>query len=149
MSCQPVYCLQGSARAPRWVLEPAPPPPRQQDAPPTAFERSVAPAMYHHLPYRLRHHRPYETVDTALHHHGTRSTAQAPEHSRQERSSESVHRRAVREPPQHVGTSLDAPLPPALPRPHLRRGPTSEELAERLADRRRHEEARSAIFSAR
>lgn len=144
-----VGCLQGSARAPRWAMEPAPPPPRQQDAPSTVLERAVPPAMYHHLPYRTRHHRPYEPFDSALHHHGTRSNAHAPEHSRQERSSESVHRRSNREAPQPADTSLDVVPPSALPRRHLRRAPTNEELAERLADRRRREEARDAIFNAR
>ena len=130
-------------------MEPAPPPPRQHAAPPMVVERAVSPAMYHHLPYRTRHHRPYEPFDSALHHHGTRSTSHAPEHSRQERSNESVHRRSTRAAPQQADTSLDVVLPPALPRRHFRRAPTNEELAERSADRRRREEARDAMFNAR
>lgn len=127
-------------------MEPAPPPPRQQDGPPP--ERSVAPAMYHHLPYRTRHHRPYEPFDTALHHHSTRSTAHAP--ARQEYSSESVHRRtATTEVLQQGRADLDVMLPPTLPRRHARRMPTSGELAERAADRRRREEARDAVYNAR
>ncbi|KAL3147711.1 hypothetical protein ABBQ32_002454 [Trebouxia sp. C0010 RCD-2024] len=139
--------LQGSARGSRWAVEPAPPPPCQQDAPPTVLERSIAPAMYHHLPHRTRHHRPYEPFDTALHHHSTRSTVHAP--ARQEHTSEAVQRRTTREASQQGNTALDVVLPPTMPRRHARRMPTSEELAERLTDRRRREEARDAIFNAR
>ena len=131
-------------------MDTAPPPPRQQDAPPTVLERAVAPAMYHHLPYRTRHHRPYEPFDTALrHHHSTRSTAHAAEHARQEHTHEPVHMRPTREAPQQGNTSLDVVQPLTLPRRHFRRVPTNEEMDERLADRRRREEARDAIFNAR
>lgn len=103
--------------------------------------------MYHHLPHRTRHHRPYEPFDTALHHHSTRSTVHAP--ARQEHTSEAVQRRTTREASQQGNTALDVVLPPTMPRRHARRMPTSEELAERLTDRRRREEARDAIFNAR
>lgn len=130
-------------------MDPAPPPPRQQAAAPTVLERAVPPALCHHLPYRTRHHRPYEPFDSALHHHGTRSTSHAPEHSRQERSRESVHRHSSREAPQPADTSLDVVPPPTLPRRHFRRAPTNEEMAERIVDRRRREEARDAMFNVR
>ena len=60
-----------------------------------------------------------------------------------------MHRRTTREALQQGITGLDVVLPPTLPRRHARRMPTSEELSERLADRRRREEARDAMFNAR
>ena len=131
--------MQGTIQTSRWVGAPQP---RQHDAPPTPLERTTSPAVYQSLPYRTRNHRPFEPFDTALHHHSTRSTAHAPEPGRQEHGGNAVHRRSTRDTSQQG--SLEVLPPPALPRRHFRRTPTSEELAERIADRRRREEARAA-----
>lgn len=145
---------QGSARASRWAAVPAPPPPRSRDTPPTVLDRTAPPAMYHHLPYRMRHHRPYEPSDPPLHHHSTRSTIpyepHLNQHERYERGLEAVHRPVTRESAsQAVELAGPRPPPPVLPRRHVRRAPTNEELAERIAERRRREEARDATFNAR
>lgn len=149
-----VAFVQGSARASRWAAVPAPPPPRSRDTPPTVLDRTAPPAMYHHLPYRMRHHRPYEPSDPPLHHHSTRSTIpyepHLNQHERYERGLEAVHRPVTRESAsQAVELAGPRPPPPVLPRRHVRRAPTNEELAERIAERRRREEARDATFNAR
>ncbi len=103
--------------------------------------------MYHHLPYRMRHHRPYEPFDTALHHHTTRSSAPYEPHRQQDRQEGArpapMHRRVAREP------GLEVQACPPYPGRQSRRVPTNEELAERIAERRRREEARDATFNAR
>lgn len=128
----------------RWAAAPAPPPPRQHDASPTVLDCTAPPSLYHHLPYRMRHHRPYEPLDTALHPYISRSTAphENPRQDRLEGPVEPTHRRSTREAANH---RLDAMAPVVIPGRQSRR-PTSEERAERVG--RRREEASDASFNA-
>jgi len=54
-----------------------------------------------------------------------------------------MHRRVTRE------SALEIPPCPAYPGRQSRRVPTNEELAERIVERRRLQEARDATFNAR
>ena len=143
--------MQGAARASRWALQPAPPPPRQQDGPSSSRERSAPPPLYNHLPYRLRHHRPFEPPEADLHHLGPSSSTHPAgptrQESRRDDDSGAVHRRNSRQGAQQG--SLEGLPPPALPRRQSRRVPSNEELAERIAERRRREEARVAAYNTR
>lgn len=138
---------QGATRPSRLAAVPAPPPPCSHDVHPTVLDRTASPAMYHHLPYRMRHHRPYEPFDTALHHHSTRSSAPYEPHRQQDRQEVArpapMHRRVTREP------ALEGHPCPPYPGRQSRRVPTNEELAERIVERRQREEARDATFNAR
>lgn len=92
----------------------------------------------------MRHHRPYEPLDTALHPYISRSTAphENPRQDRLEGPVEPTHRRSTREAANH---RLDAMAPVVIPGRQSRR-PTSEERAERVG--RRREEASDASFNA-